>query len=195
MFQRILDIMKKTKKHWFEMGIKILGEGGQKQLTIDSLCQKLQMTKGSFYHHFSNRKKYIFGLLEYWSKRYTSEIIRSIEKIDTPTLQAHELVKKVLVIPQKVEMAIRVWALQNETVHHFQQQVDDMRIQFLETYLNNISEDKIHNKKNAKLIYTCYIGCQHLLPRISHQEYIEILNHLLTIVGLPPYCDHANNNS
>ncbi|BBM85943.1 TetR/AcrR family transcriptional regulator [Candidatus Uabimicrobium amorphum] len=186
--------MKKTKKHWFEVGIDILGESGEKQLTIDCLCQKLQMTKGSFYHHFTSRKKYIHGLLEYWSQRYTTEIISSIEKIDAPTLRAHELIRKVLVIPQKVEMAIRVWASQNEAVHHFQQQVDDMRIQFLETYLHSISDDKIYNKKNAKLIYTCYIGCQHLLPRISHEEYIEILNHLLTIVGLPPYFDKDANH-
>ncbi|WP_372364430.1 TetR/AcrR family transcriptional regulator [Candidatus Uabimicrobium sp. HlEnr_7] len=179
--------MKKTKKHWLDAGLDILEQWGEKKLKIDFLCQQLNMTKGSFYHHFANRKEYIYELLEYWSKKYTTEIIETIAKIDEPTEKTYQLIKKVLVIPQNTEITIRIWALQNETVRQFQQQVDDVRIRFFETYLQNTNDDILLNEKNAQLIYTYYVGCQYLLPRISQEDYIEMLNHLLTIVGLPPY--------
>jgi len=179
--------MKKTKKHWLDMGLKILGASGEKKLTIDYLCKNLQVTKGSFYHHFSSRKIYIYEMLKYWSQKYTDEIIEVISELNSTTQKAHELINKILVMPQKAEIAIRIWAAQNEEVLHFQQQVDEARMTFLQKHLFNITKDRKRSQQDARVVYTCYIGCQHVLPNITQYEYIDILNHLLTIVGLPPY--------
>ena len=57
------------KKHaadvWVREGLTVLAEMGPDGLTIDELCRRLNLTKGSFYHHYANRSMYIKALLEF----------------------------------------------------------------------------------------------------------------------------------
>lgn len=44
--------MKKVeKKQWFIMGLQIIENEGVSKITIDNLCNLLEITKGAFYHH------------------------------------------------------------------------------------------------------------------------------------------------
>ncbi|MFK2136938.1 hypothetical protein ACIXJP_05150 [Bacteroides fragilis] len=44
--------MKKVeKKQWFVIGLQIIENNGVAKITIDNLCNLLEITKGAFYHH------------------------------------------------------------------------------------------------------------------------------------------------
>ena len=49
------------REDWLERGLNLLAEEGSEALTIDSLCQRFGVTKGSFYHHFGSKDA--FGLV------------------------------------------------------------------------------------------------------------------------------------
>ncbi len=60
-------------------GLKLLETDSVQQLTIDALCRKLKVTKGSFYHHFKNRADFLERMLEHWVEGWT---LASIEAAD-----------------------------------------------------------------------------------------------------------------
>lgn len=52
---------------WVQAGFGILAEDGLKALTIDRLCRRLRVTKGSFYWHFADMKTYRQVLVDTWA--------------------------------------------------------------------------------------------------------------------------------
>lgn len=52
---------------WVQAGFRILAEDGIKALTIDRLCRRLGVTKGSFYWHFTDMKAYRQALTDTWA--------------------------------------------------------------------------------------------------------------------------------
>ena len=59
----------RTPTDYFEVALDLLAEGGPKAVTIAALCQQLEVTKGSFYHHFSGVPDFMRQLLGYWEQR------------------------------------------------------------------------------------------------------------------------------
>jgi len=56
-----------TVDDWVQTGFRILAEDGIKALTIDRLCRRLGVTRGSFYWHFSDMRAYRRALLDTWA--------------------------------------------------------------------------------------------------------------------------------
>lgn len=52
---------------WIQTGFRLLAEEGIKALTIDRLCRRLGVTRGSFYWHFSDMKTYRRALIDTWA--------------------------------------------------------------------------------------------------------------------------------
>ena len=65
-----------NRVRYFELGLDLLAEVGAKAVTIDALCTRLQVTKGSFYHHFSGVRDFMSQLLAYWEDRYGQRLAR-----------------------------------------------------------------------------------------------------------------------
>jgi len=51
---------------WIEAGFAALADGGPNALRIDALCDRLSVTKGSFYWHFTDMAAYRAALVEAW---------------------------------------------------------------------------------------------------------------------------------
>ncbi|OHU98395.1 TetR/AcrR family transcriptional regulator [Mycobacterium talmoniae] len=103
---------------WVQTGFRILAEEGVKALTIDRLCRKLGVTKGSFYWHFSDMKAYRRALAD------TFAAVRDEDRGDfaeLATLPPRERLSRMmtsLVGPRHwmLERAMREWARSEDTV-------------------------------------------------------------------------------
>ncbi len=62
---------RKTKLDWIEQGLAILAEESSPALTTEALTKRLDVTKGSFYHHFTNYEDYKLNLLSYFEQVQT----------------------------------------------------------------------------------------------------------------------------
>ena len=51
---------------WIQAGFALLAEGGPNALRLDRLCERLEVTKGSFYWHFADMRAYRAALVEAW---------------------------------------------------------------------------------------------------------------------------------
>jgi AcrR family transcriptional regulator len=59
-------------------------EGGVAAVAVEPLAVRLGATKGSFYHHFSNRDALIAAALEDWERSQTEAVIERLDLIADP---------------------------------------------------------------------------------------------------------------
>ncbi|MBT3988950.1 MAG: TetR/AcrR family transcriptional regulator [Rhodospirillaceae bacterium] len=150
-----------SKEQWSALGLKVLGQKGVGALRIDELCQKLKVTKGSFYWHFKGRAIFLSAILDYWKKIATLDIIERIEiqggsakeKISTLFEEANSGV-----VDFSAEQAIRHWARSNKPAARAVLDVDEKRINFLVEQFKALKLNKLEAETRAHLLYSLIIS-------------------------------------
>jgi AcrR family transcriptional regulator len=69
-----------SKEDWLKTALTALSRQGEEAIRIDKLYKVLNVSKGSFYHHFKNIDDFIVHLMKYWEKGMTESIIETTEK-------------------------------------------------------------------------------------------------------------------
>jgi AcrR family transcriptional regulator len=107
-----------TAEDWIQAGFELLAQEGPNALRIGRLCERLDVTKGSFYWHFTDMRAYRAALADAWSSLH-DERRRRLESLrdDDPRRRLAEMLKA-LVGPDHwaLERAMRIWALTDDTV-------------------------------------------------------------------------------
>ncbi|ORV49876.1 TetR family transcriptional regulator [Mycolicibacter engbaekii] len=107
-----------SAQDWVQAGFRILAEDGVKALTIDRLCRRLGVTKGSFYWHFADMKSYRQAMVDTWAA------VRDEDRGDfdalssLPPRERLSHMMTALVSPGHwiLERAMREWARSEEAV-------------------------------------------------------------------------------
>ncbi len=73
-----------SRSAYFEAGLELLAERGHGGLTIAALCERLGVTKGSFYHHFDDMAGYVRLLLGHWEDEHATRLIALSESVTDP---------------------------------------------------------------------------------------------------------------
>jgi AcrR family transcriptional regulator len=115
-----------TADDWIEAGFAVLADSGPNALRIDRLCERLSVTKGSFYWHFTDMPAYRSALVEEWGSLHdhSRRQFEHLEGVD-PRERLAVMVQTWLA-PQHwaLERAMRVWALTDDAVLASVQQSD-----------------------------------------------------------------------
>jgi AcrR family transcriptional regulator len=103
---------------WIRAGYAILAGEGIKALKIDRLCERLGVTKGSFYWHFDGMPQYRAALIATWGE-LRDEDRRSFDDMGDLEPRARlARMMSALVSPRHwtLERAMREWARLDESV-------------------------------------------------------------------------------
>jgi AcrR family transcriptional regulator len=158
-----------TRRRWLEEGLALLEEAGAEALTIESLTNRLGVTKGSFYHHFNNYQDFKQGLLEFWEEEGTLRIIHWAEQEASPPEKLARVMQASL-HPSRLDVALRAWALQDEQVRVHQQRIDQQRLAYLEAVVFATRADQMLAQQLARVLYSLYVGSQHIIPPIQGED-------------------------
>ena len=72
------------REDWIRGGLELLGTSGIEKVKIVPLAEKLGVTSGSFYWHFTNRRQLYNELLEYWEREMTDKAIEQAKHFAGP---------------------------------------------------------------------------------------------------------------
>jgi len=123
---------------WIEAAIEMLAEDNVEALRVDTLAERLGVTKGSFYWHFKGREDLLSGVVEAWRVRMTSEVQSLIfDTSGTPWERLERLTRIAIsgrpdVPGGPFEMTLRDWARRDAKVAAVIREVDAARIAFAE---------------------------------------------------------------
>ena len=103
---------------WTHAGFALLADGGPTALRVDRLCERLGVTKGSFYWHFVDLAAYRDALVEAWGSLQDQDRQRFENSPDVEPRERLRLMMQAVMSPQQwaLERAMRVWALTDEAV-------------------------------------------------------------------------------
>ena len=159
-----------SKEDWLEEGIKILSEFAQNKLRILYLCDRLKVTRGSFYHHFKSIDAYISDLMKKWEEENTLAFIRVSDEGENPMDKMLILSKRIGKAEQSVEASIRSWSFYNPLVKAHLERVDQERLAYLESIFKEMGFSKKVARARAKIEYGLLIGIQQLNPNMTKKE-------------------------
>ena len=179
---------RKTKQDWFEASTKILLTEGPRGLTIDALCQTLQVTKGSFYHHFGSYEGFKAQFLTFYEQEGTLDVISELAALPTPSEKLHRLLAMVVAFSkthtEDPEVAMRAWALQDEAVREVQIRVDGRRRDYVQSLCEEITGDAAQAKTIANLLYAVLVGSEQMQPPIAGDALQKLFDECLRMYDL-----------
>ena len=173
-----------TKDEWLKRTLELLSIHGIDILKIDSLCKKLNLTKGSFYHHFKNYEMFMNDLLDYWYQTYTAEIFNEIKKYEDNVLKQIEVITEMMYSKDlNIEVQFRVLGFQNKVVQNYIEKTDIQRLEAMKAIQKKLVPS--YTEEDIDLMVSCiysqFIGSLFVLPKIPNEKLKQMDNLFLDL--------------
>ncbi|MDF3415452.1 TetR/AcrR family transcriptional regulator [Sulfitobacter sp. M57] len=147
-----------TPEDWLDLALVELKDCGYNALKAQPLAKKLNVTRGSFYHHFESLDDFHAAVIAHWSERSSRHLIQRAQDVDDPQQALDELLQKTLRSGEELERAVRSWSTVKASVAKAVDRVDQERIGVAEAILVNGGVPKSAAMARAKLLYWAAIG-------------------------------------
>ena len=161
-----------TVEDWVEAGYAVLAEEGLNALKIDRLCERLGVTKGSFYWHFADMGAYRNALIESWAQ-LRDEDRRHIEQLrDMPPRERMSVMMTSLVRPRQwtLERAMREWARSDGTVAAAVRSADHRLLKAVQQAFCDYGFDADEASLRATTFFAAGIGLLHISGPIPQKQ-------------------------
>jgi AcrR family transcriptional regulator len=152
-----------TADDWIQAGFDVLAEGGPNALRIGRLCERLDVTKGSFYWHFTDMRAYRTSIARAWGDLHDERRRRFDNMRDDDPRKRLAVMMQTLVCPEHwaLERAMRVWALTDESVLASVQRSDSRVLSAVREALVDYGFDPDEAEVRAALLFATGVGLLH----------------------------------
>lgn len=149
-----------TAQDYYREALVILGEHGSEALTIASVCERLEITKGSFYHHFGSLAGFEAGLLAFWESEHNDRLIALSRAQPDPSLRVVGLVDIAVGLPHAPEAAIRAWGRSEPAVAEVTARVDKRRERHLVDAIAALGVERAQARLLTRIALNMLVGVQ-----------------------------------
>ncbi len=163
-----------SKNDWLTFALKVLIDKGPDQLKIMKLCELKKVSKGSFYHHFSDRADFIEQLMRYWYEKMTLDFINKANTESSPLARLEKLDQVISSHNIEAELHIRAWALKEPKIALHLAQIDQQRQGYLSDCYIELGMEKIQAQDIALMAYANFLGMQQVYPKPSITTVLRI---------------------
>ncbi|MEM7338254.1 MAG: TetR/AcrR family transcriptional regulator [Actinomycetota bacterium] len=151
-----------SQADWLAAAFELLSSGGIDALKVEPLAKHLGVTKGSFYHHFEDRRALHLAVLAAWENAGTEAIIVDVDRDQSePAARLAALVDAAMVADptaDELESAIRAWAGADPEVAAAVERVDERRLAYVTDLLVDAGFSRAVARRRARLLYRAMIG-------------------------------------
>jgi len=142
-----------TRQDWIDAGVELLVHAGVGAITVDRLATNLNVTRGSFYHHFADREDLLRAMLEHWAHQWTYAVREQIASLGLdPGTTLFALMK--LIRSNRAadyDAPIRAWALHDPVARQVVNEVDEARLGFIRTQFEVLGFAGLDAENRARL--------------------------------------------
>jgi AcrR family transcriptional regulator len=151
------------KEEWTTAALEVIAVEGVDGLKVESLANRLGITKGSFYWHFVDRRDLIEGALEMWYRLATVEVIERLDRIDDPEQRLRALFAESFgdIVNGPID-ALLVGQVDDPVVGPMVVRVTAERLEFLNRAYRDLGLSRERAAVRARLAYAAYLGISHL---------------------------------
>lgn len=96
------------REAYFRAAYELLAEGGREEVTIAALCQRLAVSKGSFYHHFADMAEFVAAFAVRW-KGWVAQFLEAYLNEPDPLRRVELLINHHSQLMTAAEPEVRAW--------------------------------------------------------------------------------------
>ncbi|MGB0847304.1 MAG: TetR/AcrR family transcriptional regulator [Thiolinea sp.] len=177
-----------SREDWVAAALHIFAWKGIDAVRIEPLAQSLNVTKGSFYWHFKNRKELHQAIIEHWGERCTRALTDSITKstdIIDVVLNVFCMWMRDEPFSPRLDAGMRDWARRSSSVREAVQQADAARTRTIEQAFVQAGYSAEAACIRARALYFIQIGyyesnmAESRMQRIQNwREYVKVITGL-----------------
>ncbi|SIO72404.1 transcriptional regulator, TetR family [Burkholderia sp. GAS332] len=171
-----------TRDHWIAAGFDALDSDGYSGISAEQLARRLNVTRGSFHHHFRGRQDFVRALLAQWELDYTDRMLAyAAQGCSLEDVLARYFVISAEKRPGR-EIAIRAWARRDPLVAEYQNRVDSTRLSFAISVCRSRIEASVDADLIGRLAHVCLIGGQQSGDRNQIAVFAHLVREALTLL-------------
>ncbi|MGG1659415.1 TetR/AcrR family transcriptional regulator [Brevibacillus sp. NRS-1366] len=149
------EMMQYMRDDWVKAALDKLTEAGIDGVRVEALARQLNISKGSFYHHFQDRQELLDSMITYWEEHATE---RMIQTPDSSSQTIEQLLGAIFTKEQKLEATMYTWAKQNPALRKRLMEIEKRRIDYVTTLYQKKGMPLSEAKSRAQLAYLMYVG-------------------------------------
>ena len=155
-----------TASDWAEAALQLIAEKGLGALTVETLANRLGVTKGSFYWHFHGRSALLAAALGRWEQRATTEAMRGFDAVTDARRRLELMLDAASQPPRSRSLyAALAEAAEDPVVRRVLDRVASARIAYLEGVYRDLGISAANARSYAVLAYAAYRG----LLQLAHE--------------------------
>lgn len=146
-----------SREDWLEEALKILAQQGNRLMTIEVLCERLGVSRGSFYWHFKDRGEFLVAVIEHWEKQSTLAIRDKVFSLQvSPEERLLTLLEMITTYKHSgFEMPMRRWAMEEPRTRKVLQRIDRTRYEGVRSLFEEMgfSGDELEMRAQTCVVY------------------------------------------
>jgi AcrR family transcriptional regulator len=159
------------RQDWVNAALEILIEKGIEAVKVDPIAKSLQITRGSFYWHFKNLDDLLAAIIQEWQAIDTEAAIQQVEQIGgTPSQQLLHLFEIAAKDDDRLEKAMRIWAIHDVRAMASIERVDRQRLEYLQNLFLQIGCSQTDAELRAQVAYSVKLGWVVIAPPRTPSE-------------------------
>lgn len=159
---------------YFHAALDILVESGPEALTVTRLCERLKITKGSFYYHFQNLDDFIAGFADY-RESILNQLLKVTATEGDPLQRMSAAVELIATLPHEAEAAIRAWSHDNPTLNASQRRIDKICIGLAEATAAAIVKNSEEATDIGLMLIALVVGTQQIERPVDRERLIRTI--------------------
>lgn len=144
---------------WVAAALQALATGGPDAVRVEALADRLGVTKGGFYWHFTDRQALLDEMLDTWEKAVVEDVIAHVESQPAdPRAKFQQLFEVASSTDLAAELALRDWSRRDRDVAERLHRVDNRRMAYLRSLFGQFCVDENDVEVRSMLAFSLYIG-------------------------------------
>ena len=170
-----------SREEWLQKALDALVDEGPRVLTIQNICRRLGVSRGSFYWHFTDKDDFILRLAEFWEYMMTSNVAQAVDSVEgSPEDRLLMLMKLVSdTHAASYDVAIRAWASHEPRADEIVRNVDLFRYQFVRSLFAEMgfTGDELEMRARTLYVFTSFDPGVTLKESKRDKEMRRLLRH------------------
>jgi AcrR family transcriptional regulator len=147
-----------TAQDWIDFGLTTLAHEGFDALKADVLARRLDVSRGSFYWHFTDLGAFHARVIEHWKQVATEAIIADIERYESQEERIEALLRHGFGHGAALEIRMRAWAESNAAAARALDDIDCRRRGYIERLLLEAGIAPAVATTRTQVLYWTYLG-------------------------------------
>lgn len=164
-----------TPDDYLAAGFELLVEHGAGALTLSNVCDRLHITKGSFYHHFPSLPAFHAALLDTYSIDLLGRATELARAEADPRARLAVLRQLGVEMSHELEHQIRAWGASYGPAAAAQDRVDRARHELLVETFRELGIDERRARTLARIGTSIVAGVQDLERKVDREALDEVL--------------------